>query len=66
MSALTNTAASPQEYALQRIEALAHDDRQRLCNLLQEALPIVNHAPTGRDLATRIANELARQLAGGA
>lgn len=65
MSAATNTAAAPQDYAHQRIESLAYD-RERLRHLLQEALPIVNAAPIGRDLATRIANELARQMAGGA
>jgi hypothetical protein len=53
------------DYAIQKIESLA-DNCERLRSLLNEALPLVAHAPTGRDLATRIANELARQMAGSA
>lgn len=57
---------------LDRIERLAYDlerlayDRQRLAELLQESLVVIKRVPGGYDLSTRIANELARQLAGGA
>ena len=50
---------------LDRIERLAYD-RQRLAELLQESLVVIKRVPGGYDLSTRIANELARQLAGGA